>query len=343
MLKVQYFLILFFCISAYFILNPIRKQKVNRLVFRIIAVLLLLMVALRPSVMVDYEVYQAAFDGYRGFRFEPGFHLIRWGGEFLGNVQFWGFFIYALLCVSLKTKYIEKYPSFLWAALLVYLSSTIVTQDMIAMRAGVACSLFLFAVGFKLRNEKKKMYAALILAVLFHYSALACFVLPFLDNEKLHRKFYLFVLLLSHIFAIMGVFLNQYLSFLNYISALEAVVAMNNEGDEPMNFLNLVQLGHILICIVLWLNAKKMQTADGDSILYLKIYTIGLCVMPLLAMMMSMALRLQQLFLVVEILLLPIGFSALSKNKSLGKSLLIFYSALMFYFVMTDQVYWGIK
>lgn len=342
MLPVQYLLIFFFAVSCFFVLKPLPTETANRRIFKILSVLIMLMVAFRPSQMVDYEVYQMAFDGLEGFRFEPGFHLIRWISLLLGNVYFWGFFIYALLCVSLKLTFIRNYPSIQWMALLVYLSGVVVTQDMIAIRAGVACSLFLFAIDYKLRNEKKKMYVALVTAVLFHYSALACFILPFISVKRLYRKPYLLALLISHLMAIMGIFLNNYIGILNSISALEAVLGMHQEGDEPMNFLNLLQLGHVLICVAIWMNAQKLEAAHREVVIYLKLYTIGLCVMPLLALMMAMAIRLQQLFLVTEIILIPIGFSVLFKKKIYGRLLVILYSGIMVYFLISDKVYWGL-
>ena len=343
MLVTQYILLLLFGITSFFVLNPISNRVANRRIYLVVSFFILLMVAFRPSQMVDYEVYQMAFDGYLGFRFEPSFHLIKWIGILLGNVQFWGFFIYAYLCVWLKISYTKKYPTLLWSCMLVYLSSTIVTQDMVAIRAGVAGALMLFAIGYKIQADNRKMYIALIMAVLFHYSALACFVIPFLNIHKMHRNIYLSALLISHILALMGIFLNHYIGFLNSIGALETVLGMHTERDEPMNFLNLLQLGHILICVVLWMNAEKLKESYNDAIIYLKVYTIGLCVMPLLALMMSMAIRLQELFLVVEIILIPMGFSILFKSRLLGKYLLVIYSIVMFYFALTNTVYWGMN
>lgn len=300
------------------------------------------MVAFRSSKMVDYEVYQRAFDGLSGFRFEPGFHLIKWIGTLLGNVQFWGFVIYAFLCVYLKLFFIKKYQNVLWQCLLVYMASTIVTQDMVAIRAGVAGSFMLFAIDFKQKGKRGKMYTMLVLSVMFHYSALACFIIPFLDNDKPCRRFYLLSLLFSHLLALMGIFLNKYIGILNSIGALEAVVSMQVERDEPMNFLNLMQIGNILVCVIFWFNVSKMQKNYRDSLIYLKLYTVGICVMPLLALMMAMAIRLQELFFVVLIVLIPMGFSTIFKKKVLNNYLLILYSLIVLYFIINTNVYWGV-
>lgn len=290
--------------------------------------------------MADYDIYIDAFRGYLGFRFEPGFHIIKYVASLLGNVVFWGFLLYAFMGVGLKFFYISREPSLVWDATLVYLSSQLVIHDMVAIRAGVAASFLLFAVDSKMSGNLKKSLGFILLAVLFHYSAIACLVLLLLNPHKKHRFFYLAALLGSHLLALLGIFLNQYLEVLNKIGPLEEVLGMHTEGD-PMNFLNLLQIGHIIICIVLWCKVDAIMENYSKALLYLKLYTIGLCAMPLLALMISMALRMSALFLVVEILLIPMGLKCIFKNQLLNKYLLIMYSLIIFYFTFSDRIYWG--
>lgn len=340
MILVQKLLILLFTISCVLVLVPLRNRKINIFTYRVISILLLFVVFIRPDTMADYGQYQIAFDGDGGLRFEPAFHLVRIIASSIGNVQFWGFLLFVLIGVALKLKYIEKYPAIMWMALTVYLSGKLESMDMVAIRAGAAAVFFLYAIDYKVRDEKKKMFFALFVAVMFHYSALACFVLFLLDSQKLHRRFYLIALVGSHLLAIMGFFLNKYIGILSYISALEAVLNMHQEG-ETMNFLNLIQIGHIIICVFFWINVKKIQMCHENALLYLKLYTIGICVLPLLAQMISMALRLQELFMITEILLIPMGFSVLFKRKILGRLIIVLYSIIMFYFTL-DSEFWEV-
>lgn len=341
MYKTQIFLILLFGIALFFTYFPIKKEVANRRAFYIYEIAIFFLVLLRSETIADYANYVYAFEGYgdSGLRFEPGFHLIRFIVRMTGAPVFWGFFLYAIVCVLFKLSYIKRYPHYLWAASLVYLSGVIVSHDMVAIRAGAATSFFLFAVDYKEKNETWKMYVALFCALMFHYSALALFILPFINPHKPNRLLYLSALLACHILAVMGIFLNQYIELLSVIGALETVVGMHQEGDV-MNFMNMLQLGHIVICVTFWINIKKLESYSKNSILYLKLYTIGLCVMPLLAQMVSVALRLSELFLVVEILLIPIGFSAIIKRLIISKYLLIIYSIILFFFTITSDSYW---
>lgn len=300
---------------------------------------ILFVVVFRPHIMADYEQYTDSLKGYGGNRFEPGFYFIKIIASFLGNPPFWGIAIFGFLSVTARFLYISRFNYYIWGMLLVYMSNVLVSQDMIAIRAAVASSITLFAIDLKFKGDWQKSLICLLCAVLFHYSAIVCLVLFLLNPHKHYRWLYLSALIISHVMAYYGFNLNQYLGLIATVEAGEVLYNMYENSTE-LNVFNLLQIGHVLVCCFLWLFVGRIRKQEERCVIYLKLYTIGLCTVPLLAGMIAVATRLSELFLTVEIILIPIGFFAVFRNRVFGRLVLLFYCIIIFYFSITNIQYW---
>lgn len=103
-----------------------------------------------------------------------------------GNIH-WLFFIYAILAIPLKLHSIRQLSEYLFLPLIVYSCHYFILHDLTQIRAAVASGLLLTAI--KPLCEGKRVKAAILIAcaVVFHYSALALFIILPFGNKPLTR------------------------------------------------------------------------------------------------------------------------------------------------------------
>jgi len=289
--------------------------------------------------MADYDAYEYGLKGYGGERMEPAFHIIRAIAKFLGSPVMLGFTFYALLSVTNRYVHIKKETPNLMASMLVYMSYIFVVQDMIAIRAAVASSILLIAVNYRFNKDWLKLFITIAIACMFHYTAAIFLVLLVTSENKPRKIFYLAILLGSYVLNLVGITLTKYIGLIG-IAAITNLLSMYDYVAEA-NIFNLVQIGHILICIVFWIFSDRLVSLNPKSLIYLKLYTIALCFVPLLSDMLVIAYRLSEMLLSVEVILLPIGFYAIFKKTILKKGVILAYSLIIFYFTMTNLQYWN--
>ena len=341
MLQAQLLLIILFAFSAFMFLSTSKKRSVSKTIVMLFFLVVVMLITFRPSTMADYLNYKNTLIDSRYSRFEPGFLLV---SALAGKSYVLGFFLIALISLSLKFFVAWKYKDYFWAIIMVYLSNVIVAQDMVAIRVGVAGSFLLLALLFKLKGELMKMTFAIFMAIMFHYTALVLLILFFMDIKKSRRIFYIALVFASYLMSINGIYptdLMQYFSFMGDIMPLyDAYMLEALYADTTMNIFNLLQLGHLAVCLFMWFYIEKIQLKRKETLLLLKLYSIGICCVPWFAQSFSMAIRFSELFFVCEILLIPLGFSSIFNNR-LYKIVMLLYAVTVFVIRITDMTYWN--
>ena len=297
----------------------------------------ILIATTRPKEMADYENYAAAFTYFGALRFEPSFNIIRGVAQIFSNPAIVGLFLFAVVAISIKGLAINKFKVPFIDAVLIYLTYIYVAQDMVAIRSGAAASILLLALYY--RNESLiKSVVFFCIAITFHFSAIFFIVIYFLSPQKSNRLLYLTLIASSYLYYILDVQLIN-----NFIDHFYSVTALNilTYTVKEINALNLLQLGHTFVCVVMWFRVKKIQTINPYALQLLKIYTIAICLVPLLADFIQIALRSAELFYTVELLLIPVAFKCLFPSKALNNISFICYSIVMFYLVINDLAYWN--
>lgn len=299
--------------------------------------ILLICVVFRDDHMVDYEGYRRTFsDLSLGERYEPGFQLIRYITQYTPWPWFVGSIIVASLSLSIRLKFIYEEVDLFWGAMIVYLSNILVIQDMIAIRAGVASVFLLYALRYKTQGDYKKCLFFLFIATMFHYSALIFGALLFVSISKKRRWLYISMVVGSYLAAIheytLGKFFflipNQYLQD-HYLA-----------HSDKMNIFNLLQIGHLFICLLGWFFVDKLIKKNKNALLYLKIYTIGIVIIVIFSDFVSLAQRFSELFLSVEIIFIPLLFASIYNSRHIQKLALFAYSLVIFYFTINAENYW---
>lgn len=343
MMEIQDCVIFLFVLVGGLFLMPQKTQDIKAFKF-LVFVLLILVVTFRPSTMADYEQYKEAFISSGASRLEPTFYLIR---AFTVSINSYllGFFIYALISIWIKYVCISEYKNLFWASTLVYISNILIVQDMVAIRAGVAGSCVLMAIHYKLKDNRTNLFLFVLIAIMFHYTAIVFFLLFIMSSIKPRKMLYVGLVIVSYFLAIRSFYLTQLFSYIpfvgNYFALFDNYVSEMDSQITPMNIFNLLQVGHILICITFWFLIDKIKERYNVALLLLKLYTIGICCVCWFAQSFVIAIRFSELFFVTEILLIPMGFSAIFTKKHLYRIVLVIYSIVIFYIRMSDLMYWN--
>ena len=129
----------------------------------------------------DTEAYEELFykdtDSVAMILYEPSFNLII---NFLQSLSVGVnalFFTYAIISVPIHLSLFWKVSKLPLLTLTIYISYYFMMHEMVQIRAGVAAGLFLWAVYFHVEKKKLLTLLFLLLAVFFHYSAIAGFAI----------------------------------------------------------------------------------------------------------------------------------------------------------------------
>ena len=291
MCTTQIWIVITFVIVSIFFWTE--KKRPHKNVFVAFTFAMVLVVVFRDSSMADYtHYYDSVVSNSGGDRFEPSFHFIRYIANFTNYPWVVFCFVYACLSVCLRMIYIKNESSIFWGSVLVYISNIFITQDMIAIRASVASAILLYTIKYNLEGSRHKIILIILCASLFHYSAFLFSIVLFLDNEKRNRKIYISFLLCSYFFAINGYTLGSFLYYIDNDYLTNNYIL--NSNIHSLNIFNLIQVGHILICILAWYYIDRIMIYDKANLLYLKLYTLGIGMAVLYSDNVTLALRMSE-------------------------------------------------
>ncbi len=300
-----------------------RQRKLGRLVPIFVLWLALALIAtFRPPTMADYENYLRMFEqGYStSGRIEGGYIFINNLFRDISDNFLWLLFFMALISIALKLYSIKKMSPLIWASIAIYISHFFILHDMIQVRAAVASGCALFAIRYKVEGNLKAFIITVCLSFLIHYSTLLLILVWFINPTKYQRTFYIWMIPVAYAVAITGNYISKFL-LLVPIESVQFLMDMYTKGifEESVNIFNLRQLLECTICFILWFNCKRIAPHNPYFIICLKVYTIGLSIIPLFADM-SGAFRMSELYNIVEILLIPcIIFAVPRKAKFVGQ------------------------
>lgn len=135
----------------------------------------------------NYErMYYSAKTLESGLR-EPSFTIISYYLSSLGFGINALFFTYAIISIPLRLNIIWKMSQMPLVTLAIYISHYYQLHDLIQIRTAVASALFLFAIYYRVQKKNKLAILSLIIGTLFHYAALAGFIIFLFNNKPLKQ------------------------------------------------------------------------------------------------------------------------------------------------------------
>lgn len=317
-----------------------RKHFLNdgRLIF--IILVLLLLSTTRSTNFPDCNEYIRIFteDDLNDTRYEIGFkYSVNFLRLFTDEPRFF-FFVFGLSGILIKLRTIYRYSPEYMASVLIYLTVFFVYLDMIQVRNSLSISFFLLAVVARSKDKWKEFIIYGIAAMLFHYSGFVVLLFAVLSYNK-RIEFYKWIIPAAYIFHFFGnVVVGLDASSLGPLGQAFMGNTYNNDLLKPVNVFNSVQLMRILFFYCIYLNINDIIHKYPIAYLMLKVYAIGIAMLPLLSFYPSISSRVNSYMCSIEILLLPAIFF-IQKHKQLYKWSLCLYcmGTLLIFLLSVDN------
>lgn len=316
-------------------------KNLNNKISITIAFILVLIIVFRPENMADYYNYKVMFtEGSE--RVELFFQFLIKQTKQLNLDYLITFAVIASFSVLLKMRAINKMTTMPIFSIMIWLSEILIIQDMIAIRSACAASLLLWIIYFKMNRQNKWMWISIACAICCHYTSIIYLILPFISSNKTRKILYITSLIASMLlayigFSIISILPGTYSSMYNDLLTAYS----KQEAANPFNLLQLFRCG---ICLLLWYTIPKIGELNKYLVICIKSYTIGCILFFLSSQMISVAFRLEELFIVTEIILIPyLSFLYYSRISKISKLIPIIIGSILLWFNITSNAFWNIS
>ena len=303
---------------------------------------LILMSGLRPVGMdPDSLSYEQTFsnidDPMVALLFEYSFIVICQVGKSIMDDVHIVFFTYALIAISIRFVAIKRLTPLVFLSLAVYLGNFYILHDFTQLRVSIASSIFLLAIPDLCEGRKRRVFVMMLIALFFHYSSLALFVMLFLSNQELTKRWRIglacivpvgIVMLLLHIDLITILPIPFIQEKLERYQLLQEYTDLFEEASLVNAFL--------WIKIIIFLYALYFYDTIKENCPYLplllKIMGLSLLAYFGLSQLPVVGGRISELFGVTEIILFPYAIYYTIKPTILAKSLICLLAIIEFTF-----------
>ncbi|AYN05207.1 EpsG family protein [Flavobacterium sp. 140616W15] len=196
----------------------------------------------------------------------------------------------------------------MFLSLIIYFSTDFMIKEMGQIRHGIGMGIIFYAYDCLINEKKKKFLLVVLLATLFHFSAICVLPLYFIYNLKKSIFFYftsIFLLLPFVAFDIKGMIF-KLMSLLPIESfSSKAELYSGSEFANRIGFSSTFFLLIIMFCILLFL---KYRTTYKPQIInvFVNIYFLGLIYFMVFNSISEFSLRTNVYFRMLDIIILPI-------------------------------------
>ena len=290
----------------------------------------------------DSENYEYSFQHYYQSSemgmVEPSFTLISAIlNVFTDNVHLL-FLVYALLGVTIKLYAFKKNLQCIFVPMMLYISFYFVLHEMTQIRAGVVSALFLLAVYHIAKKEKRKALLLIIVGSFFHYSSLALLPTLMFGNKDFNRKENIMIALLIPLsyliyFGGISMLLNTDIPLIGNKLAIYQQAMEKGKMTVNINVFDPVHLVSVMLFYYTLYFRKTITAFNENYNVVIKIVALGLFLHTSLAFLPVLALRISQLYCIVNIFLFS-GIVYTFKQKWMGITVLLLLSIFQMYLAL---------
>lgn len=318
--------IVFLLVAMYALFNYKLTPKSKQISYYLIGVLLFLFAAMRGlNVDFDYKTYLSIYNDktetlqglfsspsqfFRELEFEPSMLLLfSTVKTFFYNGFQLVIIFYAFLSVSLKMKAIPKMTEFVPYSILLFFSSIYLLQDFTQIRAAVASGFLLLSIPHIVDRDFKKFAKYVLLAMLFHYSAIVLAPLYFLNTKKIDKAVYIGLMIIAIILAVTKFTPFDFILKFDlgiYTDKIKTYLIGQQWEKREINIFNFSIIIQIALSLFFIFSAEK--TDNKYAVILTKIYALGVVIFYLFSSAPVIAFRLSDLFGMVQIILIPYIF-----------------------------------
>lgn len=290
----------------------------------------------------DSENYEYSFQHYYQSSemgmVEPSFTLISAVlNVFTDNVHLL-FLVYAFLGVTIKLYAFKKNLQCIFVPLMLYISFYFVLHEMTQIRAGVVSALFLLAVYYIAKKEKRKALLLIIVGSFFHYSSLALLPILMFGNKNFNRKENIMIALLIPLsyliyFGGISMLLNTDIPLIGNKLAIYQQAMEKGKMTVNINVFDPVHLVSVMLFYYTLYFRKTITAFNENYNVVIKIVALGLFLHTSLAFLPVLALRISQLYCIINIFLFS-GIVYTFKQKWMGITILVLLSIFQMYLAL---------
>ena len=311
----------------------------------VVAVVLTLCAALRPEgVDKDYTSYLGYYTNPEtgmALLTEPTFKYICSIARFL-EFPLFIFIIYALLAVPLKVYSVVRLTPLWYMSILVWFSHLYIVQDLTQIRVAVAATVYLFALPYLIDGRRWRFLLCIIVAILFHYSALFLLPICFFGNKPMVRwKWMLLYILpfLCYFTSLIGIELLYRVPIPFIQEKIVVYEEMIKYADmfSELNKFNIMALFRLFTYYMLLWKCNTIAKVYPNMSIVLKIMCYSICIYSALSFFPVFAVRAQELIGVIDFVAFPLLALAFRPNW-FGRLAVILYAMGVF---LADMFLYG--
>jgi len=306
-------LLCFLSVFDFFFFNFFENSVGKKFLFIFISVFFIFFAGLR-TLSPDIDAYEAMFkevesgnlDSWMIQFTEPGYvFLLRLLS--ISSFQI-SLLVIAAIGVLFKINFFLKYSPFVFLSLIIYFSTDFMMKEMGQIRHGIGMGIIFYAYDCLINEKKKKFLLVVVLATLFHFSAICVLPLYFIYNLKKTIFFYfgaIFLMIPFVAFDIKGVIF-KLMSFLPIESfSSKAELYSGSDFANKVGFSSTFFLLIIMFCILLFLKYKTTYKPEIINV-FVNIYFLGLIYFMAFNSISEFSIRTNVYFRMLDIVILPI-------------------------------------
>ena len=240
------------------------------------------------------------------------------------------FFVYALLSVGMKLWAIWRSSALIFPSILIFIATTYLIQDIIQIRVAVASGFLMFSIPYVVNRNFCKFLLCVIVATLFHYSAVAWLCIYWLGLNSI-SKIWFWGILICYVLSMLGLRIAKFIEFIpiDIVQTLYAAYTSKLEQGifNYLNIFSIIQIIKIIILFFVFLKIDILVQKSRYAILLTKIASLSIMCFVMLADIPVVATRIAELFQISFILLIPL-LAYVFKGKSIGKFFIIMIGVL---------------
>lgn len=308
-----YFVISIFVITSIFALleNKIQKKYVVIVALSLVTVMIFMAGLREVGVDYDSENYEFAYKNYETAEGVDASYIIISSilNVFTDNVHLL-FMLYAIAGVLLKFHAIKKMSNSLIIPLMIYLCYYFEMHECMQIRSGILAGFYLISIPYIAEKKRKRALLCLIIGSFFHISGLILLPILLLNNKEFTTRtktFWCLVIPASYLIYFAGLSVLMSLDIPYIGNKLEIYQRMNDTGhsDLGVNVFSPLLLMNIMMFYYLMYFSRTVSEENKYLPLLIKCYALGISSYMICSFLPVLASRVNILYCVVSILLMP--------------------------------------
>lgn len=307
------------------------KKKLS-IIMNFALVLIFLISAFRYNIGWDYEAY------YNTIKYGIETNIVS-SGEYITiflvkisqylNLTNLYFVINSFLCVFLIGKTVRKYSNDFWTSMVFFICFPLFFLNSLSVvRIFSAIAITFYGIKYIKEGNFLKYFIIVLIASLFHKSAVISIIFYFIKNVNLSRKK---IILLLIFLPSIGKLINKYIYIYMPRYAEYTNATSIQEGTKAI-------LVFIVIEIFIVLFKERLIKRNNEINLYHNIYFMGLCIYLMFANQGTMGHRLSLYGTIYSLLLIPEIIEIFNSKKDKILIKILIYSLCILMFIYTIYV-----